>query len=234
MDNNQVIVITGTRKGIGRYLVEYYVDKGFQVIGCSRGTVNYGFENYQHFYLDVSDEEKVKKMFSEIRKTHKRVDVLINNAGIALMSYVLLTPLQAVQNMLNTNFIGSFLFCREAVKIMQGNCFGRIVNISTVAVPLSPIGTSIYSASKSAVEQFSRVLAKEVASYGITVNTLELSFVKGSGMTDEISKKAIKEVLAQTVSKLWLDFKDVAHTIDFLISLGSDRVTGQTFCLGGI
>ncbi len=68
MSNSKIMLITGTRKGIGRYLVEYYVDKGFQVIGCSRNAVDYAFDNYQHFFLDVADESKVKAMFAEVRK----------------------------------------------------------------------------------------------------------------------------------------------------------------------
>ena len=117
MNNNEVMLITGTRKGIGKYLVEYYVEKDFYVIGCSRSPVDYEFDRYEHFCLDVSDEDRVKKMFAQIRKSYKRLDVLINNAGLASMNHTLLTPLKTVQKLLNTNFIGTFLFCREAARI---------------------------------------------------------------------------------------------------------------------
>lgn len=234
MNKKQVILITGTRKGLGKHLVEYYAKQGLQVIGCSRGPVDYKCKNYRHFCLDVADEVAVKKMFAEIRKTYARLDVLINNAGIAIMNHALLTPLETVEKTLKTNFIGVFLFCREAAKLMQKNSYGRIVNISTIAVPLSPAGTSVYSASKAAVEQFSRVLAREIVSYGITVNTLALSFVKDSGMVENISKDAIKETLEHTISKSLLDFKDVAHAIDFFISPKSNMVVGQILYLGGV
>ena len=234
MSNQCTIVITGTSKGIGRYLAEYYAKKGFQVIGCSRRMVDYESKNYRHFCLDISDEAKVKEMFIEIGKTYKRLDALINNAGIMHMNYALLTPLQTVQKTLNTNFIGTFLCCREAVKLMQKNRHGRIINISTIAVPLSPVGSSSYSASKAAVEQFSKVLAREVASYGITVNTLALSIVKQSGMAGEIDQKAAREALAHTILKSPLDLQDIAHAADFLISSESAVITGQTLCLGGI
>jgi len=234
MGKNQIILITGTTKGIGKYLVEYYVEKGFQVVGCSRGPVDPKFKNYQHFCLDVCDETKVKQMFGEIQKTYNRLDVLINNAGIASVNHVLLTPLKTVQNILNTNIIGTFLFCREASKLMRKNSYGRIVNISTIAVPLCTVGTSIYSASKSAIEQFSRVLAKEVSSFGITVNTLGLSIVSRTGMVENLSEDAISEVLEQTILKSWLNFEDVAYAMDFLISEKSKMVTGQTFYIGGV
>jgi len=234
MSDQQVMVITGTRKGIGKYIVEHYVRNGYQVVGCSRQPVNYHYKTYRHFSLDVSDEIEVKQMLSEIYKSYKRLDILINNAGIAAMNYVLLTPLATVQDILNTNFIGTFLFCREAAKIMQKNRYGRIVNISSIDVPLGTVGGSIYSSSKAAVEQFSRVLSKEFASYGITVNILALSLVKDSGMVAIMSEKAIKETLQRTHLKSWLNFEDVGHALDFFISPKSNMVTGQTLCLGGV
>lgn len=234
MNDKQVMVITGTSKGLGRRLAEHYAKEGFRVIGCSRTAVEHHFDNYHHFNIDVSNEDSVKEMFSEIEKKYKRLDVLINNAGMAVMNYALLMPLKTVQDMVNTNFIGLFLCCREAIRFMQRGSYGRIVNISSIAVPLSEAGTSIYGASKAAGEQFVRALAREVISYGITVNTLALSFVKDGSMAGNINEKAIKEALSRTIFKSQLDFKDVASSLDFLISCQSRAVTGQTLYVGGI
>ena len=107
MPDQPVMAITGTSKGIGRYLVEYYLNKGFQVVGCSRGSPSFEFPGYQHFCLDVSDEEEVKRMFVDIRKKYQRLDVLINNAGIASMNHVLLTPVKVVKDILDTNYVGA-------------------------------------------------------------------------------------------------------------------------------
>jgi len=227
MSNQKVMVITGTSRSIGKYLAEYYVGKGFQVIGCSRGSVDHELKNYQHFCLDVSDEPEVKEMFSEIRRTHNRLDVLINNAGIALANYTLLTSYKAVESILNTNVMGTFLLCREALTFMMKNKYGRIVNLSTIRVPLASVGCSMYSASKAAIEQFSRVLAKEVASYGITVNVLRLSMVKHSGMVEALSNDDVLDLLKHTTTKSELDFEDITHTMDFLISEKSKMVTGE-------
>lgn len=234
MNKNRVILITGTSRGIGKYLVEYYVKKNLQVIGCSRTQIKYSHKNYKHFCLNISDENDVTKMFCEVYKIYKRLDVLINNAGTISMNYVLLTPLAVLKEVLGSNFIGTFLSCREAVKLMQVNRYGRIINISSIAVPLSSPGSSIYGSAKAAVEQFSRVLAKEIISYGITVNTLGLSFVKNSGMVEKISEKTIKESLERTISKSWLNIKDIAHALDFLISPRATTITGQTLYLGGV
>ena len=234
MIDKPVMIITGTRKGIGNYLAEYYTHKGFYIIGCSRDDINFELDNYQHYCLDISDEPSVKKMFAEIRKKYGRLDILINNAGIASMNHVLLTPLKEVQDILNTNFVGTFLCCREAVKLMKRNKSGRIVNISSIHVPLATVGTSIYGASKASVEQFSRVLAREVFQFGININLLALSVVKSSGMAEGLSDDITLKILERTISKTQLDFKDVSNAIDFLISPKSSMVTNQTLYLGGV
>lgn len=234
MNDGQVMIITGTSKGIGKYLAGYYARRGFRVIGCSRKKVDYELKNYTHFCLDVSDETRVRQMCSEIYKDYGHIDILINNAGIASMSYVLLTPVKVAHDIISTNFIGTFLFCREAVKIMQKNHYGRIVNISSIAVPLGQIGTSVYSASKAAVEQFTKVMAREVISYNIRANTLGLSFVKDSGIAENISDRAIEKTLEHTTLKSWLNFEDVARAIDFFIAKENDKITGQTLYLGGV
>jgi 3-oxoacyl-[acyl-carrier protein] reductase len=94
--------------------------------------------------------------------------VLINNAGIASMNHVLLTPMATIRAIIDTNFIGTFLFCREAAKLMRGNG-GRIVNFATVATPLNLEGEAIYAASKAAVESLTRIMARELAPFRITV-----------------------------------------------------------------
>ena len=144
------MIVTGARKGIGRHVASYYLERGYQVNGCSRQSSPLEHPHYVHYELDVHDEIAVKKMFGAIRRTRGRLDALINNAGVASMNHALLTPLGTVERLMKTNFGGTFLFCREAVKLMQRQRFGRIVNMSTVAVPLQVEGESVYAASKAA------------------------------------------------------------------------------------
>lgn len=231
MNEPQVMLITGTSRGIGKFLAEYYTQKGFCVVGCSRQPVDYKLKDYRHFCLDISDEDSVKKMFLEVTKSYKRLDVLINNAGIVSMNYVYLTPAKIVRDIMNTNFVGTFISCREAIRIMQRNRSGRVINISSIAVPLNAAGTSAYGASKAAVEQFSKVLAKEVMPYGITVNALGLSFVEGSGMIEELGEKIIQSALQNTASKKPITFNDVVTALDSLISGQNSKVTGRVFYL---
>ena len=234
MHEKPVMIITGTRTSIGRLLAEHYVTQGFQVIGCSRHEIDFDLENYNHFFLDVSDELSVKKMFSEIRKTYGRLDILINNASVASSNYVFLTSIKEVNNALSTNVAGSILFCREAIKLMKNNNFGRIINMSSIQVPLASEGTSLYGATKAAVEQFSKVLSREVFSFGISVNTLSLSAVENTSMEKDLTKEARKKLLDQTVSKSLISISDVTNALDFFMSTKSKVVTNQVLYLGGI
>ena len=123
---NTTVLITGTRKGIGKELAEYYLDQGLAVAGCSRGDSSIQHEKYLHYQLDVSEEEKVVSMVRDVAKKLGRIDILINNAGIASMNHLLLTPYETVKKIFDTNFFGSFLFLREASKIMLKHKYGRI------------------------------------------------------------------------------------------------------------
>ncbi|HMS63747.1 MAG TPA: SDR family oxidoreductase [Ignavibacteria bacterium] len=233
MENKKVLLITGSRKGIGRYLSEYYCEKNFTVIGCSRGKSDFENKNYRHFELDITDENKVKSMFNSVRKDHGRLDVLINNAGIASMNHIMLTPLKTVENIFDTNFLGSFLFCREASKIMIKNKSGRIINLSSVAAGLNLEGEAIYAASKSALVTFSKILAKELSIYNITVNTIGLTPVE-TDLIKNVPKVKMDELLKKLSSNRFGKFSDISNVTDFLINEQSDFITGQNINLGGV
>lgn len=231
--DKQVMLITGTRKGIGKYLAEYYIGKGFRVIGCSREPAGYNSEDYEHFCLDVNDEAAVKEMFLEINKRYNRLEILINNAGIASMNHVLLTPIKTVRKIVETNFIGTFLFCREAAKLMQRKRFGRIINMTTIAVPLALEGEAVYASSKAAVVSFTRILAKEVGEFGITVNAIGPTPIK-TDLIRAIPKDKIDNLIRQQSMHRFAEFKDISNLVDFFIRPESDFITGQIIFLGGI
>jgi 3-oxoacyl-[acyl-carrier protein] reductase len=231
--NKKIILITGSRKGIGYNLSIYYLGQGHIVIGCSRSECELSHENYKHYCLDVSNEKEVNDLFVVIRKQYGQLDILINNAGIASMNHTLLTPLSTVKKLFDTNFTGTFLFSRQAVKLMKKNNFGRIINFSTVAVPLNLEGEAIYAASKSAIEQFTKVFSKEVASMGITVNTIGPTPIE-TDLIKAVPKNKIDELIAQQAIKRLGNFDDIINIIDFYIDSKSNFITGQTLYLGGV
>lgn len=227
-----VILITGTRKGIGKYLVEYYVGRGWLVEGCSREEADWTLPGYTHHCTDVADENGVRTMLASIRDRHGRLDALINNAGIASMNHCLLTPLATAERIFRTNAIGSFLLIRESAKLMKRRNYGRIVNLGTVATPLKLEGESMYAASKAAVESMTRILARELAPLGITVNLvgptpIETDLIRG------VPKEKIQAILDQLAIKRLGHFPDVSNAIDFFLRPESDYITGQILYLGG-
>jgi 3-oxoacyl-[acyl-carrier protein] reductase len=231
--HSPVTFITGTRKGIGKYLAQHYVKQGHRVIGCSRSEIEWSLDGYTHCIADVSDEPSIKKIFAGIRKTYGRLDHLINNAGIASMNHSLLTPLTSVHNILNTNVIGTFLCCREAAKLMKLHNYGRVVNFTTVAVPLKLAGEATYVASKGAVLSLTEVLAQEFAEFGITVNAIGPVPI-ATDLIRAVPKEKIDQLLArQAISRLGT-FEDVTNVVDFFLKKESDFVTGQRLFLGGV
>lgn len=233
MSEKPVVVITGTRTGIGKFLAEYYVKKGFYVIGCSRKQVDFELKNYQHFYLDISDEPAVKKMYNQVRKTYGRLDALINNAGIASMNHALLTTIDTVNKVFNTNVVGTFLSCREAAKLMQMNKFGRIINFTTVATPLRLEGEAVYASSKAAVVSITQILAREFADMGITVNAIGPVPVK-TDLIRAVPREKIESLINRQAIRRYGEFKDIVNVIDFFLKKESNFITGQVIYLGGI
>lgn len=233
MDKQNVTLITGTRKGIGKYLVEHYLKQGHQVIGCSREPVEWQLPGYTHFCADVSDEKAVREIMTFIRKKYGYLDHLINNAGIASMNHFLLTPLSTAEKIFQTNLIGSFLFCREAAKLMAPKQFGRIVNFTTVATPLKLEGESMYAASKAAIFSMTEIVARELAFLGITVNGVGPTPVK-TDLIRSVPKDKMDSLLARQAIKRFGTFEDIANVIDFFLRKESAFVTGQNIYLGGI
>lgn len=227
------ILITGTSKGIGERLAKHFLMEGHTVYGISRTPSKNILENsqmwpqtYKHVFIDITQESEVQAYFSEIDQLH----CLINNAGISTMNHSLLTPIDTARKIMDVNFIGTFLMCREAARKMVN---GKIINLSTIAVPLSIEGESIYASSKAAVEQLTKILAKEFAVMGTTVNAVGPSLVK-TDLLKHVPRKKLQAILDKQSIKRYAEFRDVVNVIEFFIRPASDFITGQVVYLGGL
>ena len=232
MDSRPVALVTGSRKGLGRYLAEQLVESGYRVIGCSRGEAE-PLEGYRHVTCDVSQEDEVLRLFRVVREEFGRLDATINNAGIASMNHVLLTPVSAVDRIYEVNVRGTFLVSRESAKLMRRRNFGRIVNLSSIAAPLVLDGEAAYAATKAAIESLTRSFASELGTMGITVNTL------GPGPIDTdlirgVPKAKMNALLERLPLRKMGEPVDAWNVVRFFLSPESKQITGQVVYLGGV
>jgi 3-oxoacyl-[acyl-carrier protein] reductase len=234
LQQNHTFLITGASRGLGLALVESYANAGHSVFGCSRGGSDFVHENYHHINADVCDDDAVRNIFKEIGTTGAQVDVLINNAGLSLSRPAILTTTAEAQEIFQVNVLAAFAVMRETIKHMKRTRHGRIINMSSVNVPLGSVGGSIYNASKAALENLGHTLARETARDDITINSIGLSIVSDTGMTDGLNEKALKEKQAAMVKQGTIDAIEIVHVVDFLISDEARNITNQTIYFGGV
>ena len=122
MIDKPVAIITGTSKGIGKYQADYYSKSNYFVISFSRNELEFKLENYKHYCLDVCDENSLRKVSSDFRKEYGRSDVLVNNAAVDYtLQPILIVPYKSALKTIEINIMGTFLFIREAIKLMKKN-----------------------------------------------------------------------------------------------------------------
>ncbi len=227
-----VMVITGTSKGIGRDMAKHFAANGYRVVGCSRGASTLEVEGYDHYKVDVGDEKQVRQWVRNIKKYYKRADVLVCNAGVvrsALMMTV--TPDEVLQTFLRTHVAGTYYVCREISKMMISRKQGRIITISSIGVPLHLEGTSAYSATKSAITEMTKILAKELAAAGITCNVLAPAlYVTESAKA--LGKEWFDRLLDKQTIKRTVTIEEICNVISFYASKESGCITGQVINMG--
>ena len=210
-------LITGTSQGLGRALAERLLADGWIVHGFARGAQTLSHERFRAHAVDVTDENAVRAAVATVAEVG-RIDLLVNNAGAASMNALLLTPGETAERLMRVNYLGTF-HCLQAVgKVMVRQRAGRIINLTTVAVPLSLEGEAAYVASKAAVEALTKVAAKELASQGVSV------IAAGFGPVDTALIRAVPGgKLAEINQRIGRPVgTTVPQAVDFLIALIGD------------
>ena len=227
-----IMVVTGTSKGIGKGIAQHFLADGYCVAGCSRGLSTIDYVNYLHTVVDVSDENQVRSWVRAIRQRFKRIDILVCNAGYAPANLLMsMTPGSVLTDLLQVNIAGSFYVCREVSKVMMLQRAGRIITTSSMAVGLHEEGTSAYSASKSAIVEMTKVMAKELAPAGITCNVIAPSMLMTDAVED-LGTAIIERALSRLTIKRMVTVEEICNIVGFYSAPASGCITGQVIHMG--
>lgn len=226
----KTLFVTGASRGIGRHLAQRATEEGFRAIGLARQP---GDDlPFEMRALDVTDADEVTKLFAEFRRDDT-VYGLINGAGVAAMNLVVTTPVATLRRIVETNLLGTVYCCQAMGRLLARRRRGRIVNISTIAVPLAIEGEAVYAASKAGVETFSRVFAREMADYGVTVNCLAPGPVD-TRLIAGVPHDKIQAIVARQIIPRQATPEDLWATVSVLLRPESAMITGETIHIGGV
>jgi 3-oxoacyl-[acyl-carrier protein] reductase len=235
VSDKRVLLITGSSRGIGLGIANYFLDRDYIVCGCARSEGAISSPDYHHERVDVSDEKAVRHWVRSVAKRFGRIDVAVCNAGVVKSALMLsITPTAILDEFVAAHIRGVFFVCREVSKIMVRQNEGRIITLSSPAVAWHLKGAGAYAATKAAVEELTRVLARELASTGVTCNVVRPALV----MTDPARAMGAdwaKWLLEQQTIGRTVTVEEVCNVIAFFASPDSSAITGQTLnmCLVG-
>ena len=229
------ILITGASRGIGKDIALKSKENGYIVLGTSTSEVGAQAlekEDIHGLVLNLNDSKSVKEFSDVLIKDHSDIEILINNAGIIRDNIVLRMSDEEWMDVLNVNLNGTFKVSKTVLKFMLKKRWGRIINITSTSASTGNKGQANYAAAKSGVEAFSRSLAKEVGSRGITVNSVAPGYIE-TDMTEQINNKMKEEILKQIPLSRFGRAEEVAQLIEFLITDEASYITGQTIHING-
>lgn len=231
------VLITGGSRGIGRACVEKFVREGYAVSfiynNSDAQTAELSVQTGAFaIKADISNPDEARTAVASAAEQMGGIDILINNAGISLIKLFTDTTDEDYYNIMNTNLGGTFFVTREAARVMISNHFGRIVNIGSMWGKVGASCEVAYSASKAAIEGFTKALAKELGPSGITVNCIEPGVIN-TEMNAELDDEIIKELCEETpVGKIG----DACELADFIFSIAIEKsgfLTGQIIGFDG-
>jgi 3-oxoacyl-[acyl-carrier protein] reductase len=236
----EAIVVTGATGGLGLALTEALLAKGNTVVGVCRhkadalraAAENIGAEDrVLIFERDLTDRAGVARLFHDIEEATP-CRALINNAACAHDGLAAIISPAEMEEMTRVNFLAPMLLCRAAGMHMARRRQGSIVNITSVAAHRALRGLSVYGATKAALEQFSRALARELGPRGVRVNCVAPGFLEtrmSVGLTEDQKEQIVRRTPLQQCTSL----EDVCAAVIFLLSDAAEQITGQTLLVDG-
>jgi len=228
MENKKVLV-TGGNRGIGKGIVEGFLNNGNEVLASCRDVSKFPLENDRLTVaeLDITDTRSVDNFKNTVESFGP--EILVNNAGITKDNIFLRMSDDEWLDVINTNLTGTFRVTKLVAKGMLKQKWGRIINISSISGMMGNPGQANYSASKSGIDGFTRSLAKELGSRNITVNSVAPGFI-ATDMTDSLTDEELtKKIPLGRIGKV----EDVVSLVLFLSSEDSNYITGQTLVVDG-
>jgi 3-oxoacyl-[acyl-carrier protein] reductase len=239
---NAVAIVTGAGRGIGHAIAVRLASEGARVACVSRTAENAQrtadeinanrADAAKSYSVDVADHAAVQETAARILEDFGRADILVNNAGVTRDGLSMRMPVEDWDIVIQTNLRGAFNFVQAIERTMIKQRSGRIINISSVIGLIGNAGQTNYAASKAGLIGFTKSLARELASRGITVNAIAPGFI-ATDMTSSLSEEIQKKIQGQIPLARVGQPEEIAHAVAFLASSDAAYITGQVLCVDG-
>jgi 3-oxoacyl-[acyl-carrier protein] reductase len=233
----KIALVTGASRGIGKAIASQLQALGATVLGTA--TSQNGAEKISEYLgagnglvLNVTNDESIAALFENIKAAHGGIDILVNNAGITRDNLFMRMKEDEWQDILDTNLTSVFKISKAVIRTMMKKRNGRIINIGSVVGSMGNAGQTNYAAAKAGLIGFSKALAREVASRGITVNTVSPGFID-TDMTQTLTDEQKEGIFAQVPANRLGKPEEIANTVCFLASDGAAYITGETIHVNG-
>ena len=238
---SQIALVTGASRGIGRAIAIELASRDLMVVGTA--TTIEGSNKISRYLedmkvpgtgmtVDVADDESVEKLLGEINEKFGTPAVLVNNAGITRDNLLMRMKVDEWHSVIDTNLNSMFRVTKLCLKGMTKARWGRIINVSSVVGASGNPGQTNYAASKAGIEGFTRSLAKEIGSRGITVNAVAPGFID-TDMTSSLAEAQVESLLSQIPLGRLGQPQEIASLIGFLVSQDANYITGETIHVNG-
>ena len=235
--DGKVVLVTGASRGIGKAIATQLKELGGTVIGTA--TSEHGAANISEYLgtdcglvLNVTDDESISAMFDLIKEKHGAVDILVNNAGITRDNLMMRMKNDEWDDIIDTNLSSVFKISKAVLRSMMKKRHGRIINIGSVVGTMGNAGQVNYATAKAGLIGFTKSLAREVASRGITVNTVSPGFID-TDMTQTLTDEQKEGIFAQVPANRLGKPEEIANAVAFLASDSAAYITGETLHVNG-